>query len=385
MDFFGLFTRPLKQAQVPTSIELINDAGTLARGNVIFLHGLDGDPIASWEFGADRENWGTWLLATVPDINIYSVGYRVRATKLVGGAMPMTQRSVNVLALLQGRLKTDIPTVFICHSYGGLLAKQMLRSAIDVSTEYKDLANSVRGIVFFGTPHSGASLADYLDALRVISRPSTAIEELKQSGANLLELNQWFRNRFKDLNTQVLVFFETMATFKVSVVNAASADPGINGVTPIAIDSDHIDLPKPSTAGDVRVSQTVAFVSKIIQASPPKLIGQLTPMQRVIAAPNNQLRRVIEELEDETRRWPEDTDRRKALSRAKEQYERITTTAEYTRLEHTKLQLPDTYNAPQSTRPSLATGVLIVLISVLTYAYFEGWLDPITRFFSSLF
>jgi triacylglycerol esterase/lipase EstA (alpha/beta hydrolase family) len=65
-----------------------------------------------------------------------------------------------------------LPIVFVCHSYGGLLVKQLLRSGSEIATEYEVLVERVAGIVFLGTPNQGSSIAHYAKALGPILRTS---------------------------------------------------------------------------------------------------------------------------------------------------------------------------------------------------------------------
>ncbi|WP_225310991.1 hypothetical protein [Vibrio fortis] len=60
--------------------------------------------------------------------------------------------------------------VFVGHSFGGLVIKQLLRHASDQRSEREEVSSflsRVKKIVFLGTPHTGSSLATFSDRLRV--------------------------------------------------------------------------------------------------------------------------------------------------------------------------------------------------------------------------
>jgi predicted alpha/beta hydrolase family esterase len=65
----------------------------------------------------------------------------------------------NVLeCLLARRELSDLPLVFVCHSLGGLVVKQVLRAAdrrrVYGTAEARALLDSVKGIVFIATSAS---------------------------------------------------------------------------------------------------------------------------------------------------------------------------------------------------------------------------------------
>ena len=196
---------------------------------------------------ADRRE--SWLLAEEPRLNIYTVGYRVRSSNWFGGAMQLSERVINVFATLQTTLRADIPILFVCHSYGGLVAKEMLRVGLDIDRAYTDVVRRTAGLAFFGTPHAGSRIANYISAMET-ARPSRAVRELRANNARLFDLSHWFKNRFAELGVRIVILYETMDTYGVRVVDRDSSDPGINGITPIPFDSDHVDLPKPQDEGD---------------------------------------------------------------------------------------------------------------------------------------
>lgn len=53
------------------------------------------------------------------------------------------------------------PVVFVGHSMGGLLVKEMLAKALaeEPGSRHHGLAATTRGVVFYGTPHFGSNLA----------------------------------------------------------------------------------------------------------------------------------------------------------------------------------------------------------------------------------
>jgi triacylglycerol esterase/lipase EstA (alpha/beta hydrolase family) len=58
----------------------------------------------------------------------------------------------------------DRPIVLVCHSLGGLVAKQLLRTSFDLTAtaESQKIAKAVRGVIFLATPHSGAGSANFI-------------------------------------------------------------------------------------------------------------------------------------------------------------------------------------------------------------------------------
>src|SRR5262249_24409430 len=137
------------------------------------------------------------------------------------------------------------PMIFVVHSLGGLIVKEMIRIAETYQNkEWEVMARQTLGVVFLATPHSGSRIADYLGALGRLLRLSVSVRELEGNAASLRDLNLWYRNNARRLEIQTRVFFETQQTNGVIVVDPASADPGIEGVFPIPVDANHISICK---------------------------------------------------------------------------------------------------------------------------------------------
>jgi pimeloyl-ACP methyl ester carboxylesterase len=285
-----------------TELDLIYTPHTSPTVEIIFVHGLNGDPRKTWDF-QKKESWSLWIASRFPEARIWSLRYRLQWSWWRRGSMALTDRAVNVLGTIDGELRDAKPIIFICHSYGGLLVKQMLRLGHDRGSEYGKLVNRFRGIVFLGTPHNGSGIAGFVKALGIVLRSSPAITELRSNEPVLRELSNWFTNNAQFLGLKLRVFFETMSTFGVQVVDEDSSNPHVANVTPIAIDTNHFDICVPEKP-DVRVTQTIALISEIAGVQP--LATNPSWMQRILAAPNIDLATLRISIKRELRKSPND-------------------------------------------------------------------------------
>ncbi|NEP33398.1 MULTISPECIES: alpha/beta fold hydrolase [unclassified Moorena] len=139
-------------------IEIYGAQNPDRRGDVIFVHGLGGDALSTWHPQERRDDdnfWPAWLGQDLSDVGIWSLAYEVQPFRWKGNSMPLVDRATNSLDLLDSYEIGDRPIIFVTHSMGGLLVKQMLRSARDFG-KWEAIASGTRGIVFLSTPHSGS-------------------------------------------------------------------------------------------------------------------------------------------------------------------------------------------------------------------------------------
>ena len=244
--------------------------------DVIFIHGLNGDAQTTWQI-ADRQDtfWPAWLGEDLPNIGVWSLGYEVSSSAWSGTTMPLADRAVNALTLLAVDDIGKRPVVFIVHSMGGLLVKQMLRHARDLNDPaWKAVIDATRGIVFLSTPHSGSDIASWVKHVGTLLRASVSIRELEAHEPRLRELNVWYRNNVATLGIKTQVYYEKNPLRGVLVVNATSADPGISGVTPVPMDADHSTISKPENRKTLLYRAVRRFVEDCL-AEPPR--GVLEP------------------------------------------------------------------------------------------------------------
>jgi len=246
-----------------SSIQKVNPART-SLYDIIFVHGLDGDGIATWtKAGSLAESWLAWLASDFPQTDVWSLSYDVPAFKSGANTVPLPDRAVNVLELLLSNGVGSRPLIFVCHSYGGLLIKQVLRSALDSGiTAKREFVEAVRGVIFLATPHAGSEKASWFISYAKILLPGVAVAELKAHSAQLRDLNLWYRNNARTQGIETAVLSETKSTKGLRIVDETSADPGMEGVIPIPVDSDHVEICKPAT----KESESYLHVKRFVRA-----------------------------------------------------------------------------------------------------------------------
>jgi hypothetical protein len=198
--------------------------------SIILVHGLEGHPERTWTYSAKRNNqddspahirpsqsrlgrffgssprnltpsphrshqrewdqgslqdtsvfWpGQFLPEDFPTARIMTYGYDSHISHFFKG--PATQSHI----LAQGRdllnrlerCRRDAefrpiqrPIIFIAHSLGGIIVKEALRQskgAVGYQENQADIYQSTRAIIFLGTPHRGASIAEWGEIVRRI-------------------------------------------------------------------------------------------------------------------------------------------------------------------------------------------------------------------------
>ncbi len=221
------------------------------RANVVFIHGLDGDIRKTWR-AEPREIafWPAWLAEDVEGLSIYSVGYEAPKSDWDGSAMHLVDRATNVLErlLVEPGLQAG-PLIFVGHSLGGLVIKQLLDSAQSKGrnrADARNLLDRVDKVAFLATPHTGAGLANLADKLRIVARPSQATVSLERNDPHLRDLNHSYRDWANGGRIPHLVLTETKPWHGLDlIVKPDSADPGLAVQKIVPVDCDHENICKP--------------------------------------------------------------------------------------------------------------------------------------------
>ncbi|KAM7279718.1 hypothetical protein ACFE04_006852 [Oxalis oulophora] len=258
--------------------------------DVVFIHGLRGGPYKTWRIAEDKTStksglvekidqeagktgtfWpGEWLSADFPKARLFTLKYKTNLTQWSGASLPLQEVSSMLLAKLVAAGIGDRPVVFVTHSMGGLVVKQMLYQAKKQNNE-NFLKNTV-GIVFYSCPHFGSKLADMPWRMGLVLRPAPSIGELRSGSPRLVELNDFIRHLHKKGKLDVLSFCETKLTpivegyggwaFRMEIVPLESAYPGF-GELVVLESTDHINSCKPLSKNDPSYTETLDFLRKL--------------------------------------------------------------------------------------------------------------------------
>ncbi|KRY78123.1 Protein SERAC1 [Trichinella pseudospiralis] len=187
----------------------------------------------------------------------------------------LLSRSENFAVKLRKAGVGDRPIIWITHSMGGLLVKELLRSidkeqCSEMQSATKSILSNTVGCVFYATPHLGSSLATTSQSrmLRLFLLPSTEINLLQENSPYLVELHSDFLNILQKQQIACLSFSETLPTrlpftaFKVLLVseNSSQAMPG----SKYRLLESHFNVCKPQDRHAISYRALVDFISAII-------------------------------------------------------------------------------------------------------------------------
>jgi pimeloyl-ACP methyl ester carboxylesterase len=186
------------------------------RANIVFLHGLGGDPRTTWQHGPDDQAfWPRWLAEDIAGLAVYSIGYEASVSRWRGTAMHLADRAANILARILA--EPDLQSgqlILIGHSLGGLVIKQLLQNAESEGRHNAEAAGFLKRVdkvAFLATPHTGSDLATFGNRIRIFVRPSAATTCLARNDPNLRGLNNWYRTWANARGISHLMLTETDA------------------------------------------------------------------------------------------------------------------------------------------------------------------------------
>ena len=262
--------------------KIIGCENTERRGDVIFVHGLRGHALTTWhpQELEDEESWLYWLGNELSDIGIWSFGYEAEFSKFFGQGMPRFDQASSLLDWLEICGIGERPLLFITHSLGGLLVKEMLRAAQDFP-KYQAILEQTKGIVFLATPHTGSHLANLVGVMEILLKTRVTVDELRAHEPSLRSLKEWYGQNVRKYGIATKVYYETEDTWGYKVVDEDSANPGIEDAKPIAIEADHITIAKPESRNTQVYIGVKKFIQDNLKPRPQLLPSKTIPLEPV--------------------------------------------------------------------------------------------------------
>ncbi|KAK4141525.1 vegetative incompatibility protein HET-E-1 [Dichotomopilus funicola] len=268
----------------PDGVKVLHDCAD-AIVDICFVHGLTGDRESTWTAEGQSTPWPKTLLPPkLEKARILTYGYDAY---IVRKGVASSNRLIDHATNLLNDLTTDRaccnapsrPIIFVVHSLGGLVCKQaILLSRNNPEIHLRGIFDCTIGIVFMGTPHRGAWMADWakipasaLGLVKSVNRSLLEILQTNNQALELIQVNFWSMIRERQKANQppdVTCFFEELPLPGVGkVVSKESAT--IEGYNPVTIHANHRDMVKFASAeenGFKRVlGELVRWVSQFDQ------------------------------------------------------------------------------------------------------------------------
>ena len=237
--------------------------------------------------------WPLWVGADFSSLGVWTLGYQADVSAWTSESMPLADRGTAILETLTNEGIGDRPVIFVTHSMGGILVKQILRHATSFGVErWESIAHQTRGIAFLATPHAGADLAGFAELARLVLRTNEQVGDLRAHHPRLRELHAWFLNFQGDQKVVCRTFCETRALRPavlgltlpggVLVVDQTSAEPHVPGEVAIPLDEDHVSISKPRDRNAPLYKSLKRFIKDALAApeSRPEVEAGLPPSPR---------------------------------------------------------------------------------------------------------
>eukprot|EP00210_Caulerpa_lentillifera_P006475 g6187.t1 len=246
------------------------------RLDVVFVHGIRGGPFITWRIDNDNDHHNTrsscwpsfWLSQDHPETRLVTVEFPAPVSTWEGGCNPLKETAWTLLNKLTEAGIGSRPLMFISHSMGGIVVKEMLQQAL-CKPLFQELISNLSGLAFISTPHHGTWLAELGWSLRHIGACPSPSLNLMKPGTYLEELNDQIKSIVLKFNIPVLSFSEGK-TSKFSsilpsmfVVPHSSAYPGYGQIIHLPL-MDHIKTCKPKDKLDVFYSNIDKFIRQIL-------------------------------------------------------------------------------------------------------------------------
>lgn len=163
--------------------------------NLVLVHGIDGDHLTTWTSQSEEKPWYETIISAAPTLSVSTVDIPYSHRKWLSGSEEyLEQLSVQLLKkLMEGHI-LDRPTMFLCHSLGGILLKRVVTDALS-SAKGTTLARrraNWRKIAFIGVPHNGSPWAKTWFAKLLILMRSETSRDLKPGNRFLVAVDKGF-------------------------------------------------------------------------------------------------------------------------------------------------------------------------------------------------
>ncbi|KAJ8983007.1 hypothetical protein NQ317_014303 [Molorchus minor] len=216
-----------------------------------------------------------WLAEDCPKIRILGINYNTSLSMWAPicpaekSKLTLDERGDELLEkLLQAGVGSK-PIVWVTHSMGGLIVKNMLCKAYENDNSViKNVCLNTKGIVFYSTPHNGSRIANLSHATTLLLWPSVEVQELRQNSPQLKKIHAKFLEIVNKVPMKIITFVETKSTvvtamkFNFLLVEPDSGNPGVGEY--YEVPQDHLGICKPLTKYSFLYQKVLWMLKRIV-------------------------------------------------------------------------------------------------------------------------
>jgi len=221
--------------QLGDDVYCLHEPDKKCEAEIVFIHGLQLAPDdltnAYWKAwvvrdGTKDECWPmTWLPKKFPNARILSLSYdaSLRRTSTTGRMDPylLGERLVQSMTSQENGIgQNDYPVVFVCHSLGGLIAKEIVvrgHHQFSNNERVHKLLGNLKAFFFYATPHKGLKLVNLVSGFSFRFN-SPLVKYLEVGNGELGRLDSQFEEICRNVGKGAWKFYgvgETHATSNV--------------------------------------------------------------------------------------------------------------------------------------------------------------------------
>lgn len=180
------------------------------------------------------------------------------------------QRAVDLFKELSQTGIGENPCVWVCHSMGGLIVKQLLLNVNKLGEKGRKLLENTKAIIFLSTPHLGSSIAKTVTKFKFATNPSVELFELSTQSEYLINLHNEFMDLIrKDNSLKILSLCEGKLTylgFNLYTTTVTEASANIDyGEFYLVDNKDHLNICKPESQDCFVYTKIRDFICNILK------------------------------------------------------------------------------------------------------------------------
>ncbi|KAI1742692.1 Alpha/Beta hydrolase protein [Xylaria scruposa] len=259
-------TKGVQSIKPKCGIKVLHDPPN-AIVDLVFVHGITGHRDHTWSADQNSEPWPKLMLPSrVPEARILTFGYDASVIGFWRGISgnSIGDHSNNLLSALSCfRCDAEFrPIIFIAHSLGGLVVKDaLLSSRTSPEPHLRRILDCVQALLFLGTPHYGADLADIGQRLIGLASLTTAktnqkiVGVLQKDSEVLSRIQKGFhellRSQHKEgtRTLEITCCYEELPLMGMSEI-VPSESAILHGYPAIGIHADHRGIARFASAED---------------------------------------------------------------------------------------------------------------------------------------